>query len=81
MWEAKDGFHYLPPKSKDRFGQEEDPNDVLWQAVQKYDDDMCKAWKEDCIDTLLVFVGARVSHVLRIITAYTFKRQDYSRRS
>jgi hypothetical protein len=69
MWEEYEEFHYLPPKSKDRFGQEEDPHDVLWQAVQKYDDDMCKAWKEDSIDTLLVFVCAITTSTFFILIA------------
>jgi hypothetical protein len=49
-------FHHLP-KQKDQWGREKESHEALWEMVQKYDDDMCKAWKEDCIDTLLVFVS------------------------
>jgi hypothetical protein len=48
---------YQPLEHRDQRGREVDHYDVLWQAVRKHHDDMCKAWKEDCIDTLLVFVS------------------------
>jgi hypothetical protein len=54
--QAKHGTFHYPPVQKDRFGREQDSFKALWNMVQKYDDQMCKAWKEDCIDTLLVFV-------------------------
>jgi hypothetical protein len=49
-WQSGDAHHFPIP-------HKEDPWEGCFKQVQKYDEEMCRGWREE-VDTLLVFVSA-----------------------
>lgn len=49
LWQEGDPYRFSPKRRGD-------PWEESMKRVDQYDDEMCRAWKED-IDTLLVFVS------------------------
>ncbi|KAL0063476.1 hypothetical protein AAF712_009680 [Marasmius tenuissimus] len=69
MWKEGDPYRFAPKRRGD-------PWDECLKRVDRYDDEMCRGWKED-IDTLLVFAGLFSATVTAFtIESYRWLRDD-----
>ncbi|KAJ2914557.1 hypothetical protein MD484_g5861, partial [Candolleomyces efflorescens] len=68
-WQSGDPCHYSIPRKGD-------PWEECFNQVQKFDDEMCRGWREE-IDTLLVFAGLFSAAVTAFtVESYRWLRSD-----
>lgn len=60
VWDESIPFQNPLEFHKGTSGVDANSEQVLWNAICKHDDEMCKSLKEDGVDTLLVFVCVRI---------------------
>ncbi|PPQ92266.1 hypothetical protein CVT25_008574 [Psilocybe cyanescens] len=69
IWDADEPYHHPIPKK-------DDPWDECFKLVLKFDEEMCRGWREE-IDTLLVFAGLFSAAVTAFtIESYTWLQPD-----